>query len=362
MILDESEAIDALQFLEEGEWNRERWWYGLVQVCRRWRYLILESALRLRLSLVCAPGTPVKVMLANSPPLPLIIDHFDEDNGINAKDEEGLIHALQQRDRVRRIRLVKPVQILEKLIISLDGEFPILEYLVIENQQYLGHVTLRNRTLNLPETFRAPHLRRLILQNFTNLTGSPSFTTMGNLVNLFLNMVPPSAYFHPNALLQRLSLIPQLEIFGFVFNSDFPGGDIGRQLLDTPITMRVTLPSLRWFAFQGVGDYLEALLLRVTIPLLERLQVKFYNQLTDPILNLQELVSAAGNLQLNTATITFTMDYLVVMMYPHKGARTFSLEMTLGGRHLDWQVALTAQVFHTLRTAFSVLEHSPYGP
>ncbi len=68
----------------------------LVQVCRRWRYLILESASHLRLSLVCAPGTPVTVMLAHSPPLPLIIDYFDENNDIDAKDEEGLIYALQQ--------------------------------------------------------------------------------------------------------------------------------------------------------------------------------------------------------------------------------------------------------------------------
>src|SRR6266849_4427687 len=27
-----------------GNWNHERWWYSLVQVCRRWRYLVLESA------------------------------------------------------------------------------------------------------------------------------------------------------------------------------------------------------------------------------------------------------------------------------------------------------------------------------
>jgi hypothetical protein len=286
VILDESEAVDALQFLEEGEWNRERWWYSVVQVCRRWRYLILEFASYLRLSLVCAPGTPVTVMLAHSPPLPLIIDHFDENNGINAKDEEGLIHALQQRGRVRRIRLVKPVPILERLIINLDGEFPILEYLIIEHQQYLGHVTRRNRNLKLPETFRAPHLRHLLLQNFTNLIGSPLFTTMRNLVNLFLNIIPPSAYFHPNALLQRLSLIPRLEIFVITLNSHFPSGDTAKQLLRTPITMRVTLPSLRWFAFQGISDYLEVLLLRVTIPLLERLQVKFFNQLTYSIPNL----------------------------------------------------------------------------
>jgi len=180
---------------------------------------------------------------------------------------------------------------------------------------------------------------------------------MGNLVNLFLNMIPPSAYFHPNALLQRLSLIPRLEIFGIALISQFPNGDVAKKLLRTPITMHVTLPSLRWFAFQGVSDYLEAFLLRVTIPLLERLQVKFYNQLTYSIPNLQEFMSAAGNLRLNAATLTFAVDYVVVIAYPYKGARTFSLEMTLGGGHLDWQVACTAQVSHTLRTTFSVLEH-----
>ena len=111
LILDETEVINA-EILEGGKWKRERWWYRLVQVCHRWRYLILESASHLRLSLVCAPGTPVTDMLAHSPHLPLIIDYFDENNDIDAKDEEGLIYALRQRDRVRRIRLLKPVPIL----------------------------------------------------------------------------------------------------------------------------------------------------------------------------------------------------------------------------------------------------------
>src|SRR5713226_657380 len=164
LILDESEAVDS-GILEGGEWKRERWWYRLVQVCRRWRYLILESASHLRLSLVCAPGTPVTDMLTHSPHLPLIIDYFDENNDINAKDEEGLIYALQQHDRVRRIRLMQPVPILEKLVINLDGEFPILEYLLIWYQRYQRPLTRGNRNLNLPETFLAPHLRHLTLTN-----------------------------------------------------------------------------------------------------------------------------------------------------------------------------------------------------
>src|SRR5713226_1941040 len=356
LILDESEVVDA-NILEGGEWNRERWWYRLVQVCRRWRYLILESASHLRLSLVCAPGTPVTDMLAHSPPLPLIIDYLDDNNDINVKDEEGLIYALQQRDRVRRIRIMKPVPILEKLIINFDGEFPILEYLLIQHQRYLRPVTWGNRNLSLPETFRAPNLHHLVLMNFAIPIGSPLIVTMGNLVTLSLSMIPPSAYFHPNALLLRLSLMPQLEIFGITFNSHFPSGDIKRQLLRTPITMHVTLPSLRWFAFHGASAYLEALLPRITVPLLERLQVNFLNQLTYSTPNLQQFMTAA-DLRLNTATLRFTMDCIVIMVYPpHKVARMFTLEMSLDSRHLDWQVACMAQVFHTLRTMFSVLEH-----
>jgi hypothetical protein len=135
---DESELDDANdQILDEGEWSRKQWWYRLVQVCRRWRYIVLESASRLRLSLVCARGAPVADMLAHSP-LPVIIDHFDDKYyDVTAEDEEGIIFALtQHRYRVRRIRLRMVVYILQKLINTLDGEFPILEYLLIEPLQF----------------------------------------------------------------------------------------------------------------------------------------------------------------------------------------------------------------------------------
>ncbi len=361
VILYESKA-NSSQILGGGEWIQERWWYRLVQVCHRWRCLILEYPSLLRLSLVCARGTPVADMLAHSPPLPLIIDHLDQHYGITAKDEEGIIYALQHRDRVRRIRLVKPIPILEKLIITLDGEYPNLEYLLIEHQRCQRPVTWRNWNLNLPETFRAPQLRHIVLMNFAILFGSPLVTTMGNLRTLSLNSIPPSAYFHPNALLQRLSLMLQLETFGITFSSHFPSDDIERQLLRIPVTMpHVTLPNLRWFEFQGASTYLEALLPWVTIPLLERLQVHFFSQLSYSIPHLQQLLSTTGNLRLNTVKLAFHDDYIQVIAYPHKEATLFTLEVILDGRHLDWQVACTAQVFLTLRTKFSVVEHLTLG-
>jgi hypothetical protein len=68
-------------------------------------------------------------------------------------------------------------------------------------------------------------------------------------------------------------------------------------------------------------------------------------------------MSTAGNLRLKTANLTFNKDYLDVCVYPHKGARMYTLYMFLGGRHLDWQVASAAQVFHMLGTVFSAVEH-----
>jgi hypothetical protein len=90
-------------------------------------------------------------MLAHSPPaLPLIIDHFEDDQYLTPEDEKGIILALQHRDRVRRIRIMKPTPILQKLINALDGEFPILEFLSIWHQRYHYPVIEQITNLNLP--------------------------------------------------------------------------------------------------------------------------------------------------------------------------------------------------------------------
>jgi hypothetical protein len=356
VILDENNANDT-QIVEGGNWSRERWWYKLVQVCRRWRYLVLESASYLRLSLVCARGTPVATMLAHSPPLPLIIDHLDQYDNVTARDEEGIFLALRHRDRLRRIRIMKAIPILQKLIMVLDGEYPILEHLYITDQRYLRPMIKRNTELNFPENFRAPQIRCLVLMNFAIPIGSPLLTTTGNLVTLNLGMIPRSVYFRPNALLQRLLLMPQLEILGIFFNSDILRGDMERQLLHTTITTRITLPNLRRFGFQGANAYLEALLPWITMPLLERLQVYFFNQPTYSIPHLQQLTDNTGNLRLKYARLTFYDDHVGMIVYPHKEAKMYTLDMSLIGRNFDWQVDSAAQVCRMLRTVLFEVEH-----
>jgi hypothetical protein len=117
---------------------------------------------------------------------------------------------------------------------------------------------------------------------------------------------------------------------------------------------RVTLPNLHWLGFQGASAYLEALLPWVTTPLFERLHVRFFNQLAYSIPHLLQFMSTAGILPFKIVTVVFREDHLTVLAYPHKEAMLYTLITLLGGRHLDWQVS---QVFHTLRTVFSGVEH-----
>jgi hypothetical protein len=116
-------------------------------------------------------------MLAHSPPLPLIIDYSYANWDITAEEEERIIFALEQHDRVRRVRLQMPrisVPNLQKLVMAIDEEYPVLEYLILESP--------KKAALMLPETLQGPHLRRIVLTGFALPTGSQLLTTAVGLV------------------------------------------------------------------------------------------------------------------------------------------------------------------------------------
>ena len=359
-LLDESEE-DAVEILGGRKWNDERWWYSLVQVCRRWRYLVLESGSLLGLSLLCTYGTPIVDMLAHSPPLPLILDYSDLYDYITADDELGIKFALEQRrDRVRRIRIMQPVHILQRLIKALRGEFPNLEYIFIERHTFYRPNTENSVIVDFPGTFRAPRLRYLMAMGLPIPIASPLFTTMGNFVTLSLNFDVSWVYFHPNPLLQQVLRIPQLETSesGNTFDyTHFPSDEMESQLLRRSVTRRIT-PYLRRFGFQCANAYLEALLPRVTIRLLERLQLYFLDQLKSYlILPRRQFMSSVGAFPLKSVRLVFFKDYLRVDAYSHDSEfKTYHFSMSQGGRHLDRQLASVTKFFHTLGAVFSVVE------
>ena len=331
------------------QWVQGRWWYRLAQVCQRWRNLIFGSASHLCLSLICTNGTPVENMLAHSPALPLTVDYAGGDN-ITAEDEERILLALKQRHRVRHLRLFFPVQNLRKLVMAIDEEFSILEYLIVYP------LTRDSTALILPETFQAPHLRHLMLRGFACPIRPRLHPTAPGLVTLCLLMDHPSAYFQPNILLQWISFMPQLENLEIVFTFPVPNRDVERQLTHTPITTHITLPNLRLFFFRGVIAYLEAVVCRITTPCLERLIIQLFKQLTFCVPRLVQFMNTTENLMFDKVEITFKDEYISVLMHFH-GADTHSSMVSVDCWQLDWQVSSAVQISNGLSQAFSAVEH-----
>jgi hypothetical protein len=330
-------------------WIQGRWWYRLAHVCQRWRNLTLGSAPYLRLSLVCTNGTSVENMLAHSPPLPLTVDYDSEDD-ITPEDEEGIWLALEQRHRVRHLRLSFPVRNMQKLVMAIDEEFPILEYLIVDPS------TEDSTVLVLPETLQAPHLRHLTLIGFACPIRSRLHPTADGLVTLCLTIDHQSAYFQPNVLLQWISFMPQLEYLMIAFSFPVPNRDVERQLTHTPITTHVTLPNLRFFGFRGVGAYLEAVVCRITAPRLESLRIYLFNQLTFSVPRLPQLMNTSENLRFDSAVIKFR-EKDISMLMSFREAYPYPFTLMVNCWHLDWQVSSAAQICNALSQVSSAVDH-----
>jgi hypothetical protein len=350
-LLGEDEGQESRLFGGDEGWGREHWWFKLSHVCQRWRNLILASSSYLGLCLVCTKGTPVADMLAHSPPLPLVLDYCGKNFNMDTETEEGLILALEQRDRVRRIRLTTDTPNLRRLIMAINKEYPILEYLIIMTpDEPLG--------FTLPETLQAPNLYHLMLSGFAPPIGSRLLTTAVGLVTLALIITIPSTYFLPNALLRWISFMPQLETLVINLHFAVPRRTIERQLMLMPIITPITLPNLRHFWFLGVNAYLEAIVRRMTTPRLEKLQVFFLEQLTFSVPHLLQFMNTTENLRFSNAVLVCTNDEVDVGMYPHKETDLSQcLHIRVLSSHLDWQVSAAAQICNSLNQIFSAVEH-----
>jgi hypothetical protein len=327
------------------------WWYKLAHVCQRWRNLILGSASYLDLSLVCKNGTPVADMLAHSHShsLPLDIDYFDE---ITTDDEEGAILALEQRDRVRRVRLTMPDMELQELVMATVEKYPILEYLFFSMSD--GDSTF----LNFPETLQAPHLRHLTLSGFVIPIESRLLTTAVGLVTLSLFITHPLTYIRPDTLHRWLSSMPQLDTLVVTFLYPVPNSDLERQLtMHTPIMTPIVLHKLQCFRFLGACTYFEALVHRITAPRLEKLEIEFYDQLTFSVPRLVQFMNTTENLRFDSAKFVFSRVQASVKAYPRGEPEMHALHMKVLCSPFDWEVSPLAQISNSLSQMFSAVEH-----
>ena len=127
-----------------------RRWPILTHVCRRWQQVILRSPLGLTLRLYCTHGTPVLTNLDCWPPVPLVINYGGSPmlNLPTHEDDDNIIAALKQSDRVNSISLTLTNSLLEK-VSMISEPYSELEDLVLLSPD--------NLQLTLPSAFRWAH-------------------------------------------------------------------------------------------------------------------------------------------------------------------------------------------------------------
>jgi hypothetical protein len=329
---------------EDEGWNLERWWYKPIHVCRKWRHLILASPTRLDLHLVCTYGIPVEDMLSHSPPLPLIINYPEIPGKISTVDEEGAIFALQQHERVHRIHVVAPTMVLRNFFKAMDSEFPVLERLSLRLS------TESRAGLGLPEKLLAPLLRHLTLSNISLPTQSQLLRQAEGLITLRLWNVPATPEFHPAHLVAQLLDMSRVEILMVQFYVP-----ILKRIFESPAQPTpITLPSLKVLAFRGSSTYLEGIMARITAPLLSRLNVDFFNQLTFNFSHMLQFVLRMGVVSFHSVEMHFDKEFIWVIMGQHARPHLFLVRVKC--QSLDWQAACASQVFHALEPVLAGVE------
>jgi hypothetical protein len=278
---------------------------------------------------------------------------MDSDRDASVEDEEAIILALQDRDRVRRVGLVMPATKLLKPITAMDGQFPILE------RPFMLPLSHDNMSLMLPTRFQAPRLLMLSLSDAVLPVRSPLLTTTVGLVELELWDMPLLASLRPSNLVARLTSLPQLERLAIGFKSPVPTRDAESQLLHIPIRTPVTLPNLRLCFFQCGSAYLEGLLARIDAPLLEVLNIWFYNQLTFTVPHLSRFICRSEKLRFAFARLSFYRGSVVLTAdgdEEKNETNSNSFRVTIGCRDVDWKLSAAAQIFGALMPALSVVE------
>jgi hypothetical protein len=209
----------------------------------------------------------------------------------------------------------------------------------------------------LPATLHAPHLRCLSLHGISLSTGLPFLSSAIALSTLSLTHIGTSSYFPPGHLVTQLQGLLHLEelSIGFAVPIPLPGSE-GR--LQPAPNLPVTLPTLRRLTFGGVDVYLDNLVAQINTPLLERLTVTLFFDLTYTLVNLNEFIRRTERFRCLTVQVIFNSDGASIDSdaghYKQQGIGKLSFRVNC--ERFDWQIDSATQVCSALREVLSAVE------
>ena len=313
-------------------------WHTLVHVCRTWRAIVLGSPSRLDLQLICLNGRPVKESLAIWPPLPIIIMQ----NG-RLKQMDNFIAALEHNDRVCKIDLSDVINLqLEEILAAMHQPFPALTFLGLG----YGGERVEDEIIempDIPESFlggSAPHLQRLYLDRIPFSRLPKLLLSATGLVALSIWKTPHSGYISPEAMVRCLSTLTSLEDLCIGFQSPL-SRPVRESRRPHPPT-RSALPTLTYFRFEGVSEYLDDLVARIDVPLLDRLDITFFHQLIFDTPRLVQFFARTPNVQPPVDARILFLNRKVIITFPWTSPKKIILRISCS--QSDWQLSSLVQV------------------
>ena len=327
------------------EMNSPEAWHPLVHVCRRWRCAVFGSPRRLDLRLLCTPSTPARDTLDVWPALPLIVM-----GDMTPSSTGNVVVALGESNRVREVYLVNFADWqLEQVLAAMHVPFPELTRLVLSSNGETMPV--------IPDSFLDGFARRL---RYFQLDGIPFpglpklLLSATHLVQLWLTNIPHSGYISPETVVALISALSSLESLHLLFQSPQSGPDI--ETRPPPPSKRSVMPTLKYFLFKGVIEYLEDLVTGIDTPQLDHLEIKFFNQIDFDTPRLRQFINRTPKLERRDASVLFYDDRAHASLTPG----ILKIEISCG--EPDWQLSSIEQVcnssFHPLSTVeYLYIEH-----
>ena len=332
-------------------------WQRFVHVCRRWRIIVFASPNFLDLRLVCLPWTRVE-LTGIWPPLPIVIRNMVD---LPMPEDYDFEAAIMHHNRVCEIHLLNLTSSqLKRLAAAMEKNFPALIHLKLDFDIYDSRPAPA-----LPDRFLgglAVRLESLRLHSITFPALPKLFLSATHLVRLCLRDIPHSGYFSPEVIAAGLAVLTNLESFTIGFGSPLSRPDQERRLPPPPT--RTILPALADFEFHGSCEYLEDLVARIDVHLLDFILISFFHQLVFHIPQLAEFMRRTAMVEVPyEAYMNFNYSDVQLEYLPHTRIIDEKFRLMISCRKLDWQLSSLAQVLTSFFPSIHVVEHLYiYGP
>jgi hypothetical protein len=338
--------------------------HRLIHICRRWRQVIFSSPPCLAVYLLCTYRKPASKNLGFWPAFPIVIDYINYP-GYNGKtlspnDEDNVIAALKNPDRVRSLKLPVTGLLLGKVASMTQEKFPMLTQLWLSSKDEDVSV--------LPSAFlggSAACLQEIHLEGIPFPTLPTFLSSATNLVVLYLHRIPYTGYISPEVMVANLATLTRLGDLSIEFESSASPPDQSDTRGEATLLTRVVLPALTSFEFRGASDYLENLVAQIDAPRLASTKISYFDQLVFQVPHLFRFAAQAQVLEpahFKYAQVNFRGSHVYIGLHSEQlesGRSHFALRILC--QRLDWQVPRLAEVLSQSSPLLSNVVHLSIG-